>query len=269
MSVRGAGGAMGGAGTVLSKLKRELTEGQKQQIRAAFDLFDADGSGTIDAKELKVAFRVLGFEPKKDEINRIMNAVCRSGGPNAAKTIDFNEFLEILTTKMHEKEKKDEIMKAFTMFDRGQKGYIAAADLRAVVTMLNEQLTDEEIREMVGHACGKPLASAVCDKDPAPPAPAGPAGPVAAAAAAPPPLSKKDKAAQAQAQQQQQAQQAQLSLGTRGQPPEDRAGRDDFMRVMQSTATFGQQPIFFPITRRSDSSSAVPPPPSKWPTVIV
>ena len=34
--------------------KNELTEEQKQEIREAFDLFDSDGSGTIDAKELKV-----------------------------------------------------------------------------------------------------------------------------------------------------------------------------------------------------------------------
>ncbi len=34
--------------------KPELTEEQKQEIREAFDLFDADGTGTIDAKELKV-----------------------------------------------------------------------------------------------------------------------------------------------------------------------------------------------------------------------
>ena len=32
----------------------ELTEEQKTEIREAFDLFDADGSGTIDVKELKV-----------------------------------------------------------------------------------------------------------------------------------------------------------------------------------------------------------------------
>lgn len=34
--------------------KQELTEEQKQEIREAFDLFDTDGSGTIDVKELKV-----------------------------------------------------------------------------------------------------------------------------------------------------------------------------------------------------------------------
>ena len=32
----------------------ELTAEQKEEIREAFDLFDTDGTGTIDAKELKV-----------------------------------------------------------------------------------------------------------------------------------------------------------------------------------------------------------------------
>lgn len=46
-NVTGGGKRKGGA-------RPELTEEQKQEIREAFDLFDADGSGTIDVKELKV-----------------------------------------------------------------------------------------------------------------------------------------------------------------------------------------------------------------------
>ena len=38
--------------------KPDLTEEQKQEIREAFDLFDADGSGKIDAKELKVILNI-------------------------------------------------------------------------------------------------------------------------------------------------------------------------------------------------------------------
>ena len=52
------------------KKQKELTEEQKQEIKEAFDLFDTDGSGTIDAKELKVAMRALGFEPKKEVRSR-------------------------------------------------------------------------------------------------------------------------------------------------------------------------------------------------------
>ena len=45
-----------------------LTEEQKQEIREAFDLFDTDGSGTIDAKELKVSTR--GFLPSRSPKQR-------------------------------------------------------------------------------------------------------------------------------------------------------------------------------------------------------
>jgi len=42
--------------------KPELTEEQKQEIREAFDLFDADGTGTIDTKELKVSMDVMWMQ---------------------------------------------------------------------------------------------------------------------------------------------------------------------------------------------------------------
>lgn len=45
---------MGAVQRKKSGLKPELTEEQKQEIREAFDLFDTDGSGSIDVKELKV-----------------------------------------------------------------------------------------------------------------------------------------------------------------------------------------------------------------------
>ena len=59
--------------------KPELTEEQKQEIREAFDLFDSDGSGTIDVKELKVAMRALGFEPKKEEIKKMIADIDKEG----------------------------------------------------------------------------------------------------------------------------------------------------------------------------------------------
>ena len=68
---------MSGANRKKAGPKPELTEEQKQEIREAFDLFDADGSGTIDVKELKVAMRALGFEPKKEEIKKMIQGWLR------------------------------------------------------------------------------------------------------------------------------------------------------------------------------------------------
>ena len=45
-----------------------IPEWQMQELREAFDLFDTDGSGTIDTKELQVALRALGFDSKKEKV---------------------------------------------------------------------------------------------------------------------------------------------------------------------------------------------------------
>ena len=47
-----------------------IPEWQMQELREAFDLFDTDGSGTIDTKELQVALRALGFDSKKEKVAR-------------------------------------------------------------------------------------------------------------------------------------------------------------------------------------------------------
>lgn len=59
-------------------------------------MFDTSGSGTIEAKELKVALRALGFEPTKEEIKNLIGNFDKDG----TGKIDFHEFLDIMITKM-------------------------------------------------------------------------------------------------------------------------------------------------------------------------
>ena len=54
-----------------------LTSDEVEEIREAFKLFDTDDSGTIDADELKVAMRAMGFEPKRDETRRMIQEADR------------------------------------------------------------------------------------------------------------------------------------------------------------------------------------------------
>ncbi|XP_048460939.1 caltractin isoform X1 [Rhincodon typus] len=128
--------------------KPEITEEQKQEIREAFDLFDTDGAGSIDAKELKVAMRALGFEPKKEEIKKMIAEIDKEG----TGKIDFNEFLAVITQKMAEKDTKEEILKAFRLFDDDETGRISFKNLKRVAKELGENLTDEELQEMIDEA---------------------------------------------------------------------------------------------------------------------
>jgi centrin-1 len=115
---------------------------QRQEIREAFDLFDTDGSGSIDAKELKAAMRALGFEPKKEEIQKMIT----NGN------IDFQEFLTMMTVKMRERDSKEEAFRAFRLFDDDESGSVTLKDLKRVAEGLNESMTDEELQEMIDEA---------------------------------------------------------------------------------------------------------------------
>nr|XP_060634956.1 uncharacterized protein LOC132776873 [Anolis sagrei ordinatus] len=131
-----------------SGLKHELSEDQKQEVKEAFDLFDTEGNGTIDIKELKVAIRALGFEPKKEEIRKMIAELGKEG----SSVIEFEDFLTMMTKKMSEKDTQEEILKAFRLFDEDGTGKISFKNLKQVSKELGEKLTDEELQEMIDEA---------------------------------------------------------------------------------------------------------------------
>ena len=70
-----SGGGTGGGSRKKVKTKgykQELTDAQKEEVTEAFKLMDSGGTGNIEVNELKVALRALGFEPQKEEINRLI-----------------------------------------------------------------------------------------------------------------------------------------------------------------------------------------------------
>ena len=77
-------------------------------------MFDTDGSGNIDQKELKVAMRALGFEPKREEIKKMIADVDKDG----SGVIDYPEFLDMMTQKMAERDPREEMLKAFRLLSK-------------------------------------------------------------------------------------------------------------------------------------------------------
>ncbi|GAB2218572.1 hypothetical protein Droror1_Dr00001799 [Drosera rotundifolia] len=125
-----------------------LSSQKRQEIKEAFELFDTDGSGTIDAKELNVAMRALGFEMNEQQIKQMIADVDKDG----SGAIDFDEFCHMMTAKFGERDTREELMKAFRIIDLDKNGKISASDIQRIAMELGENFTDAEVQEMIEEA---------------------------------------------------------------------------------------------------------------------
>eukprot|EP01138_Halocafeteria_seosinensis_P008849 gb/GECG01009045.1/.p1 GENE.gb/GECG01009045.1/~~gb/GECG01009045.1/.p1 ORF type:complete len:182 (+),score=34.94 gb/GECG01009045.1/:1-546(+) len=150
---RGGGGAAGNTSISQHQLYTDnsrpgLTKDEIEEIREAFNLFDTDGSGAIDPKELKQAMQSLGFESKNATIYQMISDIDKDGNGS----IEFDEFLDMMTAKMSDRDSRESIMNVFHLFDDDGTGKISLRNLKRVARELGETMTDAELMEMIERA---------------------------------------------------------------------------------------------------------------------
>ena len=129
--------------------KNGLTEDEVLEIREAFDLFDTDKSGEIDVAELKQALLNLGIDTKNQTLQNMLADIDKNGDAN----IDFDEFINMMTAKMSDKDTREDLEKVFELFlgdDNSDK--IDIRHLKRVCKELNENMSDDELNEMIVRA---------------------------------------------------------------------------------------------------------------------
>lgn len=117
-------------------------------MKDAFNLFDPSGTGFMESKDLKFAMRALGFEPKKEEVKKLIAETDKQGTGKIA----LEDFMSAMSTRLAEKDINEEIMKAFQLFDEDGTGKISFKNLKNVAKELSENLSDEELQEMISEA---------------------------------------------------------------------------------------------------------------------
>ena len=142
-----------GTKKVAKKVERPgLSTEEVDEIKQAFDLFDTNGTGKIDPKELKAAMQSLGFDSKNPTIFQL---IADLDTPEAAKNggIDFDNFVEAINNKLGDKESKEGIRRIFDLFiDDPNSDTITRNSLKKIARELGENMTAEELKDMLERA---------------------------------------------------------------------------------------------------------------------
>lgn len=136
-----------GRGKIARSEKPGLTEEEIEEIKEAFSLFDTDGSGSIDPKELKAAMHSLGFEKKSPTVYEMIAELEERG-----REIYFEEFLDAISNKLGNRETREGIDRIFDLFDDDHSDGINLNNIRRVAKELGETMSADELKEMLQRA---------------------------------------------------------------------------------------------------------------------
>lgn len=126
--------------------KKSISKSQMKEYRDIFKLFDKDDNGSITKEELLGVMRSLGQFARVDELQDMLDEM----DLNKDGTVSFDEFVDIMSNinQNHQETSADqeekELRDAFRVFDKHNRGYITASDLRAVLQCLGEDLDEDE-----------------------------------------------------------------------------------------------------------------------------
>ncbi|KAB0793010.1 hypothetical protein PPYR_12630 [Photinus pyralis] len=126
----------------------EMDQEQLNMLKKAFTMFDSNKRGSIEKEKVKTILRTLGASYDDKELDAQLTVE----DPNETGHIDFEAFCRIcgpyLATEDDEALQK-ELKEAFRLYDKAGNGYIPTSSLREILAALDDQLTSDQLDEMI------------------------------------------------------------------------------------------------------------------------
>ncbi|XP_036669300.3 calmodulin [Drosophila suzukii] len=127
-----------------SILAHELTCEQVQELKDAFNRYDLDSSGTLSATEMRLALISVGHEITEAELYDLIRTVTVGDG----QELDLQHFMQMMAPRMADMDSDEALGRTFKLIDRDHDGFISGQDVRAIMLILGEVVTDEDIRDI-------------------------------------------------------------------------------------------------------------------------
>eukprot|EP00286_Rhodomonas_abbreviata_P024251 CAMPEP_0181309030 /NCGR_PEP_ID=MMETSP1101-20121128/11796_1 /TAXON_ID=46948 /ORGANISM="Rhodomonas abbreviata, Strain Caron Lab Isolate" /LENGTH=160 /DNA_ID=CAMNT_0023415487 /DNA_START=13 /DNA_END=495 /DNA_ORIENTATION=+ len=127
----------------------------KKKIREAFDLFDREGKGVCDNREMGTILRSLSIYPTEAQLLKWLNEVA----PDLPSEYFAYDPFEVLCVRLlteeamqQKRHTEEDILAAFQALDVEKKGYLEAEQLQLLIGTYGEKFSQEEVKDMMSAA---------------------------------------------------------------------------------------------------------------------
>lgn len=122
-----------------------ITEKQINDAHQAFKRHDKRDEGCVPTKELNNVFKGLALHVPDDKLQHWVDEM----DEDAVGVIKWESFKILFERKVQEDEDERELRSAFRVLDKNNQGVIDVEDLRWILKSLGDDLTDDEIQDMI------------------------------------------------------------------------------------------------------------------------
>ena len=132
--------------------KKEENKSDGNEIKEALELFDINGDGKINAREIRGAMQSIGFDEKNPMVYEVITELDNPRSKNAGGAT-FNDFCQTVNYRVPEKESTEDLRKVFNLFvDDPVSGTTSLESIKRVADELGENIEEVELNAMLNKA---------------------------------------------------------------------------------------------------------------------
>ena len=121
-------------------------------IKEAFELFDANGDGRINAREIRSAMQSIGYDEKNPTVYEVMTELDNPRNKNSGGAT-FNDFCQTVNYRVPERETTEDLRKVFNLFlDDPNSNTTSLESIKRVADELGENIEEIELNAMLNKA---------------------------------------------------------------------------------------------------------------------
>jgi myosin light chain 6 len=124
----------------------DVSDKEIEQAKFAYNIYDFEGVGTVDAFYLGDCFRALGLNPTQAVIEKL-------GGTKkkGEKQITVEEFLPLYSQAKKDKDcgVYEDFIECMKLYDKQEDGTMVGAELHHILMTLGEKLSEKEANEVI------------------------------------------------------------------------------------------------------------------------